>query len=52
MVNKEGNIPTGDMIKEPTVERDMHMAEAGEASGAAGQRLGKTTCVSFVAASE
>jgi hypothetical protein len=52
MATQEGNSPIGGMSEEPPVERDMAMAEAGDARGAAGQRTGKTTRVSFVAASE
>jgi hypothetical protein len=40
------------MSEEPLVERDMHIVEAGEASGAAAPRAVKTTRVFCVAASE
>jgi hypothetical protein len=52
MATQEGNSLIGGMSEEPPVERDMDMAEAGEASGADGQRAGKTAGVSFVAANE
>jgi len=47
-----GNSFNGGTIDKPPVERDMDMAEAGQGSGAAGQRLGKPTRVSFMAASD
>jgi hypothetical protein len=52
MVTQEGSSPIGGMSGKPPVERDTDIAEAGEASGMAGQRAGKTTRVSFRAASE
>jgi len=52
MATKEGNSFIGAMIEKPPVERDMDMAEAGEVSGVAVQRSGKTMHVSFVAASK
>jgi len=52
MATHEGNSLIGGTFAKPPVERDMDMAEAGEASGAAGQRSEKTTYVSFMAASE
>ena len=51
-MTQEGNSLIGGTIEKPPVERDMDMAEAGEGSGAAVQRLGKTMRVSFAAASE
>jgi len=40
------------MSEEPSVERDMDMAESEEASGTAAQGVGKTTRVFIMAASE
>lgn len=37
-------------MEDPPTERDMDMAEEVEARSAAGQRSGKTTCVSVMAA--
>jgi hypothetical protein len=47
-----GNTLMRGSIETPLVERAMDMAEAGEASGTACHRSGKTTCMSFVAAWE
>jgi len=52
IVTQEGNSLIEGTIEKPPVERDMDMAEAGEGSGVAVQRLGKTMRVSFAAASE
>jgi len=52
MVTQEVNSATGGMIEKPPVERDMDMAEAGEASREAGEWSGKTTRVSFLDPSE
>jgi len=51
MATEVGNSLIGGTIENPPVEGDLDMAEAGEASAAAGQTLGKTTLVSFMAAS-
>jgi len=51
MATQEGGSPIGGMIEKTPIERDMDMAEAEVASGAAGKILEKTTCVSFMAAS-
>jgi hypothetical protein len=40
------------MIKNPPLENNMDMGEAGEASCTASQRSGKTTHVSFIVATE
>jgi len=48
MLTEEGNSPIGGMSEEPSVERDMDMAEAGESRGVAVERAGKTTHMSFV----
>jgi len=52
MVTQEGNSPIWGMVGKPTSERDMHMVEAGEANSTAGTISGKTTHVSFIAASK
>ena len=52
MVTQEGDRLIGETIEKPPVDRDMDMAEAGEASGAAVQWSGKSTRMSFVAVSE
>jgi len=52
MATQEGNSLIGGMTETPPVERDMDMAETGEASGEVGKRSGKTTRMSFDAASE
>jgi len=52
IATQEGHSFIGGMIEKHSVESDRDMAEAGDASGMAGHRLGKTTCVSFMAASE
>jgi len=46
MATQEGESPIGGMIGKAPIERDMDMAEAGEASVAAGAMSGKTTHVS------
>jgi len=40
------------MIEKPPVERVMYLAEAEDASGAAGLRLGKKICVSLMTATK
>jgi len=52
MATHEANRSLGGMIQNHHVERDMDMAEAEEASCAAGQRTRRTTRVSFMVASE
>jgi len=52
MATQDGNSSIGGMSKAAPIERDLDMAEAGESSGTAGQRAGKSTCVSFMAASK
>jgi hypothetical protein len=52
LTTEEGNSPIGGMIGKPPIERDMDMSEAGEACGAAGERSGKTTRRSCIAASK
>ena len=52
MATLKGNSPIEGMCEEHLIERDMDMAEAGEASCAAGQRVQKTTPVFFMAASK
>jgi len=52
MATPVGNRLIGGMIENPPVERDMDMADAGEVNGMADQRSGKTTCMSFMVASE
>jgi len=52
MATQEGKSSIGGMIEKPPLERDMDMAEEGEASSAAGQRSEKPTHMSFMAASE
>jgi len=51
MATQEGRSPTGGMIGKSPIERDMNMAETEEASAIAGEVWGKTTCVTFMAAS-
>jgi len=52
MATQEVNGATAGMIYKALVERDMDIAEAGEASGDAGRMSGKTTRVTLVAESE
>jgi len=52
MATQDGNCLIVGTLEKPPVERDMVVAEAGEASSAAIQRERKTTPVAFTTASE
>jgi len=52
MATHEDNSPIGGMIEKPPTERDMHVAQAGEAGGVVGAMTANTTSMSFMAASE
>jgi hypothetical protein len=52
MVTQEGGSPVGGTIGKSPIERDMSMAEAGEASSIAGEGTGKATRITFMAMSE
>jgi hypothetical protein len=52
MATQEGGSPIGGTIGKSPIERDMNMAEAGEASGMTGDVSGETTRVTFTAANE
>jgi uncharacterized protein with von Willebrand factor type A (vWA) domain len=52
MVTQEGNSLIRGTIEKPPLDRDMDMLEARKASGLAGKRSEKTTCMSVVAVNE